>query len=428
MSAAYIRVFEHQSLTVGDEVPHALTRQPVTFTDAHLQALEAHFGKKGVPYYSMIRRGVRFCEMVGVLQVGNLTIEVLPKTERHATEADAGKWHQFLIHMLRTVGTLKVAHTGYAHLRLRSHSILDLYMELFLSELQWLLHTGLVKRYRKVEGNSYALKGSLQFAPNIRHNLTHAERFYVRYTTYDKDHIWNALLQQTTKLIARISRHPSIVSQAQSLLLDLPNCQPVSISDATFERLTYSRKTEGYRKAMQLARLLLLNYHPDVCHGQQDVLALMFDMNTLWERYVCKKLRQALEQHAAGTYEVKAQESTPFWKPQDGHARTIQPDMVVCKDGTPIVVLDTKWKHLIDLRPADADLKQMFAYNLYNIHTAPPRSALVYPTNQTAKGIQGHYQQKDHGSCSLLLVPLVEDAQDGKKLDLSGVVGFITAP
>ncbi|MDY4184385.1 MAG: hypothetical protein SOX83_00340 [Sodaliphilus sp.] len=52
------------------------------------------------PYYSLINGGVKFKQFVGVLCVGNLQIEVLPKIDKQAGR-DVCRNH--LLDMLRTV-------------------------------------------------------------------------------------------------------------------------------------------------------------------------------------------------------------------------------------------------------------------------------------------------------------------------------------
>jgi 5-methylcytosine-specific restriction enzyme subunit McrC len=164
-----IKVYEHQSLRV---------KVGTEFSHSELLMLQTYYGK-GCPYFSLIHNGVLFNQFVGVLQVGHITIEVLPKMDRG--EDDKELWQGFLIDMLRAAGLINKDITGESSLKLKYNSILDLYIELFLKELRYLLQTGLVKKYRKTEGNNFALKGALDFTKNIRYNLTHAERLYIRY-------------------------------------------------------------------------------------------------------------------------------------------------------------------------------------------------------------------------------------------------------
>ncbi len=142
-------------------------------------ALELYHGNY-TPFFKLIRNGVQFNENVGVIQIGKITIEVLPKVDKSGEE----KWRNLLIGMIKTVWGFYVKSTGCSSLKLKSNSMLELYFELFISEVEYLLHRGLIKRYRKNEGNQTSLKGALQFSKHISQNLVHKERFYVKYTQY----------------------------------------------------------------------------------------------------------------------------------------------------------------------------------------------------------------------------------------------------
>ncbi len=383
----------------------------IIFTPTHLKRLQDYFGK-GCSYFSLVHNGVKFNEFVGVLQAGELTIEVLPKTDK--SEDNKTHWHGFLIDMLRTVGFLDIHETGYTSLQIKCNTILDLYIDLFLKEVKYLIQTGLVKKYRKEESNSFALKGRLLFEENIQKNLIHAERFYVNQSIYDFDNLLNQILYKALLLVKKLNSSSSTFGNVQALLLDFPECKNIIISENLFGTISYKRKTESYRKAIGIAKMLLLNYYPDIRSGNNDVLALMFDMNKLWERYVYKILKKQL----AGKCIVREQVGKDFWQPAGGRVAKVYPDIVVYdNDGkTVITVLDTKWKNISGSKPSDDDLKQMFVYNLYHecLH-----SALLYPSGNHSP-VEGKYINDAHGSCSLLFVELVE-IKGSYKLDMEMV-------
>ena len=120
-------------------------------------------------------------------------------------------------------------------LRIRQQqSILEAYFALFVAELQALMRRRLIKRYRQIEGNRFALKGQLMFAQHVRQNLVHRERFYVRHSTYDRQHLHHQLLYKTLRLIHGLNRNPLLNSAIGGLLLDFPEQDELSVSAATF--------------------------------------------------------------------------------------------------------------------------------------------------------------------------------------------------
>jgi 5-methylcytosine-specific restriction enzyme subunit McrC len=392
-----LTVFEHQLVRVNQQIG-GFVFSPSVFKD-----LQEFYGEKGVPYFSLHHKSVQFCEYVGVIQVGRTTIEVLPKADRQENETS---WRELLIDMIRTVGVFNVSAPSSSSLKVKHNSILDLYIELFITELEALLHRGLVKQYRKLDHQSPALKGSLLFSQHLQKNVVHKERFFVRNTVYDVRHLLHGIFYQAICLLERINKNAALASRIGALSLNFPEQTELRITEALFQKMVLTRKTEPYKNALEIARLLLLNYHPNVNKGRNHVLALMFDMNQLWEKFVYSALKAELRQLAPG-FAVSAQTSLNFWKPGKGQSSTIRPDIRI-RYGVKqefCVVLDTKWKNLNGYNPTPEDLRQLYVYHEY---FDAKKVALIYPGNFTAR--KGHYYEKNqvegNKECSVMGIPV----------------------
>ncbi|MFY0594678.1 McrC family protein [Roseivirga sp.] len=406
-SRNHITVFEHETLRID--------RGDKRLTKSQLDSLQLFYGEKGVSYYSLIHHGVRFNEFVGVIRVGSLTIEVLPKADKSGTDES---WRNVLIGMLRAVGVFNIHAPSSSLLRLKSNSILELYFELYINELEFLIHSGLVKKYRKTEGNTTALKGSILFAKHIQRNLVHKERFYVRHTIYDRDHLIHEVLYKALQLLIRINTNQALRSRIGALLLNFPEMKDINVREATFEKIKLDRKTADYRSALDIAKLLLLNYHPDVSKGRVDVLALMFDMNLLWEQFVYVSLRK----HKPNQTSITAQNIKNFWMPESGNKSRMKPDIVLNKNKEDCIVLDTKWKNLNGYNPSPEDLRQLYVYSKYY---QAKRVALIYPgdSNNVSSGKYFKEGKEELGQdecsiISLVVEPLIAEWQ----LNLSSCV------
>lgn len=384
-----ISIFEHESLYCG--------RGEKQLSEKQLAALQAFYGERGQPYFTLLHKGVKFCEYVGLLQIGNLTLEILPKADKLSREEDSAKWRSKLIGMLRAVGLFEIHAPSSSHLQLKPNAILDLYFELFLTELEYLLHCGLIKQYKKTEGNTNALKGKLLFNKQIQQNLTHQERFYTQYSNYSVVHPIHQILYKALKLMARINNNIMLKSRIATLLLNFPEMPDIKVTEANFEQIAYDRKNEHYQKAIDIAKLLLLNYHPDIIRGEHHVLALMFDMNALWEKFVYISLRKGLE-----NARVYGQVVKNFWKPESGYSTKMKPDILI-EAADKKIVLDTKWKNLGGKNPSAEDLRQMYVYHEF---FSAEKTALVYP-DATGNTLSGKYYEKHNNNpttmeCSLI--------------------------
>lgn len=362
-----IRVFEYEKLTLHKDergrflFPHELKRL-YDFND-----------RNGNEFFTGIRDGIKFKSFVGVIQIGGLTIEILPKTDRNrASEQDYSDWHGALLNMLRVCKFISVSTVSEASLKRKYNSILDLYFEMYLDEIEKLLRQGLIKSYRKQSGNVTALKGRIEFAKNIQKNLIHQERFYTNHQVYDYDHLINQILFEGLKVLRLLSSNPTIVDRVSRITSAFPEVNSKKVDNTHFERLKESRKTASYSKAIQIARMILLNYSPDIRQGQENMLTLLFDMNKLWEEYIYRMLLRV----ERNDINISFQNRKKFWE-----SRLIKPDLVINKgygENRETYIIDTKWKVLdtIKPKPGDDDLKQMFSYNMY---WDAKRSMLLYP-------------------------------------------------
>lgn len=170
------------------------------------------------------------------------------------------------------------------------------------------------------------------------------------------------------------------------LLGHFPDWPTKRITENDFNRLHYDRKSEGYQEAIKLGKLILLQLNPQIQSGSTEVVAIFFDMNDLFERYISKLLRQKLksgyylkEQGPQQDLIVKKEENQIVQK-----SFKLKPDIVVGKSPLRqqeyITILDTKWKNLDDsekkMGVSQTDLYQLYTYaGEYEV----PVVGLIYP-------------------------------------------------
>jgi 5-methylcytosine-specific restriction enzyme subunit McrC len=365
MASTTFKVFEHQRIRYPKGKHHC-----PWFKKKHYEAFAAYHNKnENTPFFELIDRGVKFTSYVGAIRIGNTTIEVLPKADKESGNEE--KWQKVLLDMLKTCHLLHAKQSGEANLKLKSNSIFELYFELFVNEVEQLLRRGLIKKYRKKEGNRTALKGALVFSKHLTQNLIHKERFYVRYTDYNKNHQLHQILHEALIAIQQLNTSSFLSDRIGRLLLHFPEVNRIKVNSKTFEKINYNRKNTPYKLALQIAELILLKYRPDIRSGSRDLIAIMFDMNVLWEEYVYRILKK-YSNYNGHKLKVYGQRKKEFW-----NRMNLKPDVII-EDSENKYILDTKWKLVNNNRPDDGDIKQMFSYN----HLWKAKSSiLLYPGN-----------------------------------------------
>lgn len=413
-----IHKFEHGFLSVGDII------DGITFTPSHFTLLEKYIAKqqqknKSFSLFEASRNKgkdcIRFKQYVGVITVKDLTIYVLPKADKEAKEESDDKaktvWSKRLTFMLSQVYKLNVQTTAPAHLQWRPNVLLNIFLKKFLDEVAVLLNRGLIKTYRKTDGNRTALKGKLLFNKQIAYNCVHQERFYVRYTTYDYNHILNRIIRQALLAICDITNSSDIKGRATSTLFNFPELDEIAVTPELFSRLIFDRKSEDYRNVIKLAEMILLNYSPDLHHGNNHVWTLMFDMNKLWEEFVCVTLKRKLTDCT-----VRPQKPKTLWE-SDSNRKTVRADIVVEKNtdnGTETFVLDTKWKMPRYDVPSDADLHQMYVYRDIYVDEEGKKAkkvALLYPGGKDLNDVMGEFVNT-RAQCDMLFLPGTDEGDN----------------
>jgi 5-methylcytosine-specific restriction enzyme subunit McrC len=396
-----IQVFEYQQLIIDND----------KFCDYHFEMLVKYNEKHGNKYFTVGHKKIIFKQFVGVIQVKNLIIEILPKADnkRENDTITKEKWRSALLTMLKECKLIKIESLTSAKLQLRSSSLLDIYFESFLHELEILIRQGLIKKYQTIQNNLKVFKGLMLFQKNITKNLVHKERFFTEHQVYNRNNLLNQILLKALNILLSITNNPALKSKAKNLLIDLPDIEVINVNEKTFKAIKYNRNNERYINAIELARLIILEYSPDIKGGDNNVIAILFDMNPLFEKFIFRQLKKAESNYENLTVQEQVREK--FWG-----TKGIKPDILI-KHKDKFFIIDTKWKVITELQPSDDDLKQMYDYNH---HYDSDFSILLYPKVHLDSTKKQSYHLKRIGSdkfekehfCQLGFIELFEETNE----------------
>jgi len=393
-------VFEYGRLIIDD----------VLFTKEHWKSFVKLNEANQNAYFDVVYNGISFKQFVGVIQVDGLIVHIHPKADKDDSDE---KWKNVLLQMLKATGRLKAKSIGDAQLKKQHLNLLEVYFEYFLREVEQLIHRGLIKKYRKETSNVKSLKGKLDFAGNIRHNLVHKERFYTTHQVYDVNHPLHQLLNLALSIIDQFSKGTKIADFCKRIIMSFPEVDPISVNLQLLSSIKLDRKSAPYERAFELAKLIILNYSPDINHGNQKMIALLFDMNELWEEYVLVQLKREVNNENSPFYKqftIQGQTRKYIW-----NSNFIQPDIEIVSTTTnETFIIDTKWK-----RPGYSasveDLRQIYTYaRFWDAKTV----MLLYPGDE-AQNRKGTFKTDDYSQNTLLPTAVQQIAHMGK-------MGFIS--
>jgi len=276
MKPVVIQKFEYQTLRVGES----------GFTEAHFDRLVTYNDLHRNQFFVVGHDRIVFQNFVGVIHICNLTIEILPKIDRHYD--DKKSMRDMLVKMLHRTGDFPLEETDTSLLYKTKGALFELYLRIFLRSVKNLVAQGLPKHYSFYRSNEPFVKGRLLLPEQLKYNLIRKERNFIEYKRYSVDHRFNHILKRALRIIADTSM--SLETEAADLLAHFENVSDYDISMADFQKLHYTRKTECYRPAITLAELIITGYQPDLKYGNLHVVAFLFDMNLLFEKYVAEEI------------------------------------------------------------------------------------------------------------------------------------------
>lgn len=331
---------------------------------------------------------------VGLIQTkSGFCLEILPKTFRTANESkgfeiqnctcthpltpsaregeqekcQVCKAKDLLLKMLKTLKNSPFKQSHISNLKTQNAPLLEIFVIMFLNELETLIKKGLKSDYIECEQNRKFLKGKLLFTQNLKHNFAHKERFFTASDEFSSDIVPNKLIKSTLLLLS--TRHFSTKTNARIMQsrFVFDEISPSQNYDKDFAKCVNLRHFKAYELLLLWCKIFLNKQTFTAYQGSQNAFALLFDMNKLFESFVAWHLKRYVA-HEQCKYEIKAQNKSKHLLKCDNKDKFLLiPDIVGFKGEKALFIADTKWKILSvdeakNFSISQSDLYQVFAY------------------------------------------------------------------
>ncbi len=318
---------------------------------------------------------------VGLIQTqSGYQVQILPKIDfGNLPDTGNAETKRVFLRMLRSMKDFPGKVFNDSSLRIDRMPLYEIFINMYLQEVRTLVRHGLKSAYIGTEDNLNCFKGKLLVNEHIRHNMAHAERFYVRYDEYMVNRAENRLIKAALIKLQGLSESEENQKRIRQLLTSFELVQESTHYQKDFSRVVIDRNMKDYELLIRWSEVFLLNKSFSTFAGGSRARALLFPMEKVFESYAARQLKIAL---ADLNWEISVQDKG-YYLFDSPRQFALRPDIVIRRSDDTTVILDTKWKNLID-NPrinygiSQADMYQMYAYSR---KYGTPEIWLLYPLN-----------------------------------------------
>lgn len=323
-------------------------------------------------------RSLKFGPFCGVLQTEQLAIEILPKIDYGSDSSE--DMRGLLVAMLLRAGELGAKRVGDADLGQQHSHLLDVFIEDFCGQVKSALRGGAIARYSERTENLNAIRGRLELTEHLRANAFDRSHLLCRFDERSIDNPYNRALKGVLRVLLGFALSPRTRAMVAAFLHRFDEVSDCRVTVRDIDRLRFDRTIRHWEPVFARAHWLLSGLYPDARTGDAAGLALLFNMEKLFETVLRLRIRHASEVQAGARLTVGL--PSPV-KNLATAGFQLRPDVTVQSGDECVAIFDAKWKRL-DLAEPNSGVSSADAYqmNAYASRYRCKRLALVYPASR----------------------------------------------
>lgn len=321
---------------------------------------------------------------VGLIQMKNgFQVQILPKIDfGDDDEVDEGnvQTKRVFLKMLRSMKDFPSKVFNYANVKVDRMNLYEIFINMYLQEARKLVKHGIKSNYVQKEDNLNYYKGKLLVNQHIHANLSHKERFYVVFDEFHQNRAENRLVKATLEKLQNLTSSAENTKEIRQLLTAFEMIESSTNYEKDFSQVVINRNTKDYEMLMPWSKVFLMNKSFTTFTGKTTSRSLLFPMETVYESYVAQQMKKIF---GPSGWEVSSQDKGHYLFVEPRQIFALRPDIVI-KRGERTIILDTKWKNLIDNKYknygiSQGDMYQMYAYSK---KYGTPEIWLLFPVNK----------------------------------------------
>ena len=332
---------------------------------------------------------------VGTIPLNDIQIEILPKIPLVENDIVAEKIR--FLEILQNISYFKEKFFNNSKIAITDTSILEIFINLFIKEVEEIIEKGLLYNYIDINENINVFKGKLDINNHIKYNFSHKEKFFMKFDEFSISSLENSIIKLTIQKLKKISVSSKNKDNLNKISHHFENIRVLSNSIESLKYITFDRTNSYYKNAIQYAKIFLNNHSSSIfTTANGEVATVLFPMETIFENYITNKLINIIKEKFYNEFIIKAQDDScsvfsnvTLNNTEINNMFKVKPDIVIKnKETKEIFILDTKWKVLNKsdekFKISLEDIYQMLAYvktyndRYKNSHTCE-KAYLIYP-------------------------------------------------
>ena len=227
-------------------------------------------------------------DFAGVLRLNDgRAIEIYPRLGKSVTEAKGllGRMVSAYLDMPFEKNTAELLDS-------EDSSFMEYFAAVFIREFSKIMKSGMLSGYTSIEENTNSMQGSILFSENIRRNLAHRERLYVRHDVFTPNRAENRLIKTAAAVLLKLVDSHVNKQELKKIIIQLDDVELCDSVERDFAACINTRNAKKYTAVLNICRMVLQK-NSSGYFGKYVENAVFFSMQELFEVYISKLARAA---------------------------------------------------------------------------------------------------------------------------------------
>lgn len=214
---------------------------------------------------------------VGTIPLNDIQIEILPKIPLVENDIVAEKIR--FLEILQNISYFKEKFFNNSKIAITDTSILEIFINLFIKEVEEIIEKGLLYNYIDINENINIFKGKLDINNHIKYNFSHKEKFFMKFDEFSISSLENSIIKLTIQKLKKISVNSKNKDNLNKISHHFENVRVLSNSIESLKYITFDRTNSYYKNAIQYAKIFLNNQSSSIfTTANGEVATILFPM------------------------------------------------------------------------------------------------------------------------------------------------------